>query len=95
VKTTDVIPLGEYCYDNNGTCPYWELRLDRPKQENGYCAYLERGDWDTNASTQKTLTDHKGEKWSPAEMPFGVGLLWDQCKECGVNISHRRGGGDR
>ncbi len=39
------IPLGCYCYDDNGTCPYWSNKLDKPEQESGYCYYLERGDW--------------------------------------------------
>jgi hypothetical protein len=27
-------------------CPYWSKRRDKPYQENGYCSYLESGDWD-------------------------------------------------
>lgn len=61
-KPTNKIPKGVYCYDENGICPYWKKCADRPEQENGYCEYLEQGDW---------------------EMTFG--LLWDQCKECGIN----------
>ena len=57
------IPHGPYCYDENGVCPYWSRRDDKPKQASGYCAFLDSGDW---------------------EGP-GIGLLWDQCKECGVN----------
>lgn len=44
-------------------CPYWSLRKDKPSQMDGYCSYLELGDWE--------------EK--------GTGLLWDQCKACGIN----------
>jgi len=58
------IPKGAYCYDENGTCPFWELRDDKPKQQNGYCRYLNEGDWECK----------------------GLSLLWDQCKECGINI---------
>jgi len=57
------IPLGPYCYDENGVCPYWSLNEDHPYQLNGYCSYLESGDWEAE----------------------GLSLLWDQCKECGVN----------
>ena len=57
------IPNGMYCYDDNGICPYWSLREDKPYQDNGYCAFMKEGDWDID----------------------GVGLLWDQVKECGVN----------
>ena len=27
-------------------CPYWTSRTDRPKQEDGYCKFLEKGDGD-------------------------------------------------
>ena len=40
------------------------MKSDQPEQENGYCSYLERGDWEA---------DH-------------LSLLWDQCKECGINM---------
>jgi hypothetical protein len=76
-KNVDLIPPGPYCYmfvdiSDKGVaktlrCPYWEKRLDKPIQENGYCHYLERGDWED------------GE---------GIPLLWDGCKECGLNDSH-------
>ena len=82
---TSVIPKGGYCYGEKGTCPYWTLSENHPEQENGYCAYLKQGDWEINASTEKTLIDNHGKKWSPAEMPFGIGLLWDQIKDCGIN----------
>lgn len=39
------IPKGLYCYDNNGICPYWSRRIDKPEQENGYCSFLKHGDW--------------------------------------------------
>jgi len=40
------IPKGPYCYNENGICPYWSLVKDRPSQENGYCKYLKKGDWE-------------------------------------------------
>lgn len=42
------IPKGIYCYDKNGVCPYWSRNPDYPNQENGYCSYLMRGDWEAN-----------------------------------------------
>ena len=63
IKDATKIPFGIYCYDNNGRCPYWDKDREREEQDNGYCHYLEAGDW-----------EHEG-----------VGLLWDQCKECGIN----------
>lgn len=72
-KDTSVIPVGMYCYEWVGTadngdpvwknCPYWSRVDGRDEQENGYCSYMEKGDWE-----------------------FYMGLLWDQCKECGVNM---------
>jgi len=53
-----IIPHGPYCYERLdpkndgkklkiiGKCPYWTLRDDKPDQENGYCTYLKKGDWD-------------------------------------------------
>ena len=58
------IPKGIYCYDKNGLCPHWSLNESREKQNNGYCAFLKKGDWDMK----------------------GFSLLWDQCKECGINL---------
>lgn len=52
------IPRGEYCYellsgpDRNGrmkvrNCPYWSIDKTRsPDEDNGYCSYLKKGDWD-------------------------------------------------
>lgn len=46
-----VIPTGCYCYSHvNGkqvNCPYWSMRPDKPVQDNGYCAFLGRGDWES------------------------------------------------
>lgn len=75
MKDKSKIPQGLYCYRivgvNEATggikthpCPYWESRLDKPKQENGYCSFLEEGDWESE----------------------GLSLLWDQVKECGINL---------
>jgi len=73
-----VIPKGCYCYshlrfaDNttdgiprmeSDTCPYWDIDEEKPPQMNGYCWFMEKGDWDDG----------------------GGGLLWDQCKEYGVD----------
>lgn len=45
-KPINKIPMGQYCYDKNGSCPYWSLDLSKPHQENGHCAYLDFGDWE-------------------------------------------------
>lgn len=58
------IPDGIYCYDEHGVCPYWSKDASQREQENGYCGFLQRGDW---------------------EDP-GISMLWDQVKECGLNM---------
>lgn len=44
-----LIPHGNYCYNRvNGQfkhCPFWDLIAQFPKQDNGYCHYLKRGDF--------------------------------------------------
>lgn len=40
------IPLGIYCYGAYGNCPFWDYDDERDYQDNGYCHYLGRGDWD-------------------------------------------------
>lgn len=80
MKDKKLIPLGIYCYAITGRnpktgriqrkiCPFWSMRKDKPEQVNGYCSYLEEGDW---------------------EFPGG-GLLWDQVKECGINMGDDNG----
>ena len=48
-KDESIIPEGLYCYTGHGKtficCPYWSKRIDKPEQENGYCSFLEHGDW--------------------------------------------------
>ena len=58
-----VIPKGCYCYDENGLCPFWDKMESMPEQQNGYCHWLQSGDFEED----------------------GTMLLWDQCKECGIN----------
>lgn len=75
-KDTSKIPKGVYCYDENGNCPYWSLNDDKPYQMNGYCSYLEYGDWSAEI---------------PEDFPEGfplscLSLLWDACKQCSINL---------
>lgn len=52
-KSTDIIPKGMYCYSRDKVsgkckvCPYWKLRKDKPYQDNGYCGFLGKGDWES------------------------------------------------
>ena len=49
-KDESCIPRGLCCYGYNGLrCPYWSIRLDKPEQLNGYCDFLEIGDWQKDA----------------------------------------------
>jgi hypothetical protein len=52
------IPQGCYCYERiQGkfrACPFWDCDETKPDQENGYCHYLEEGDWEN---------DHFGLLW--------------------------------
>lgn len=67
MKLESQIPKGCYCYtEENGKyvpCPFWYKVPNKHEQENGYCSYISKGDWE----------------WD------GTFLLFDQCKECGVN----------
>lgn len=92
------IPRGDYCYFGSRApgnkkyrrCPYWRTIDDWPEQADGYCDYLGYGDMDTNTDENHILTNMKtGEKIPASEMPFGIGLLWDQCKECGIKDEWR------
>lgn len=74
-------------------CPYWDRDLDKPEQANGYCHFLGKGDWDINATTDPVIIrckqhpEYEGKHASecPDIPQIGWGLLWDQCKECGIN----------
>ena len=57
IKNKDLIPPGIYCYRGIGVkdnhqirlnCPYWESRDDKPEQDNGYCDFMQRGDWEVD-----------------------------------------------
>lgn len=41
-----LIPKGHYCYDEHGVCPFWSIDKNHKHQDNGYCSYLKKGDWD-------------------------------------------------
>lgn len=88
-KDTSVIPNGPYCYiyDENHKykpCPYHRFLNDRPSQYNGWCDFLEKGDLELMKENVYTNED-TGEKINGDELPFPTSLLWDQCKECGIN----------
>jgi len=83
-KDESVIPKGDYCYDDNGRCPYWRKIKDRPEMENGWCDFLETGDVELNQT--KIYTNQKtGEQGTANELGLPLALLWDECKECMIN----------
>lgn len=95
-KDKRLIPKGYYCYSRIvqikgtnpprfkviGICPYWSVRKGKPKQENGYCAYLGKGDWDLNK--EQIWIDSEGQKTTAEELGFPMSLLWDMVKECNI-----------
>jgi len=88
-----VIPWGRYCHSDGFTrvCPHWSLREDLPEQENGYCTYLGKSDWDINEEAQPIeVTHYKDGKETHRTLEdahiYTVGLLWDKCKECQTKL---------
>ena len=77
-KDTSMIPEGPYCYTglsydkgvyHTKVCPYFDHIIASDSQSDGYCHYIEEGDSNLDGSDNLD----------------GCGLLWDQCKSCGVN----------
>lgn len=85
-----VIPVGYYCYDDNGACPYWSRDPNHHEMENGYCKFLEKGDWEMNIEKKWRITYQGGKKVtdgkleSAEELGMYMSVLWDQVKECNI-----------
>ena len=83
-KDKSVIPKGYYC----DGCPYYATMPDLPEQENGYCKFLGKSDWDLNEELGMV------EGWRSDGTPLPpvsahelcMSLLWDGCKECNINM---------
>ena len=96
-KDKSKIPSGRYCYTTASKkrviCPYWSSKDDLPEQENGYCSYLGKSDWDLNEEWDKEgrIVVYRGGKGIALQggtcHTLSMSLLWDQCKECGVKLS--------
>jgi len=92
-KDESLIPQGFYCYSISKTgklipCPYYESREDLLEQENGYCSFLAKSDWDLNEETGDVQwlngkTKEPSTKTKAHKIP--ISLLRDMCKECGIN----------
>jgi len=93
-----VIPKGVYCYRIKGAsvmddgmvvlhthnCPFWSRNKKKPKQSNGYCSYLGKGDWDLAYHPHVTWEHGKAVDYIDTEMTM-YGLLWEMVKECSIN----------
>lgn len=89
------IPKGVYCHGKtrNDICPFWDIDETKSEQENGYCHYLQKGDWDLNpeynAESKITYSKDSEDVGKSITELFGEhfpsSLLWDQCKECDIN----------
>lgn len=93
-----VIPKGYYCYEGlcrmpddpmklkiKGECPYYDRDNEKPEQYNGYCWFLMKGDWELNGE-KKWENSKTGKVQTGDEMGIPTSLIWDQCKECGINL---------
>jgi len=96
-KDKNKIPKGLYCYTYKDekivTCPYWskDKTPGRNEQENGYCSYLGKSDWEINEEIgpSKAMVYESGKPVNsfivkPHE--FTMSLLWDKCKECDIRL---------
>lgn len=98
------IPQGLYCYHHE-VCPFWDSKEgEYPPQEDGYCHYLAKSDWEINEESKNIpmimTTQNVSKETTMAEIHgdddidsvsgkvthFPMSLLWDQCKECGINM---------
>lgn len=80
------IPEGFYCYSEQGLCPYYSHEVIALDVEIPYCLYLEKGD--LTGLTEEEFDDILLETGLTADELFKehpLDILWDQCKECGVN----------
>ncbi len=100
------IPFGFYCYEYSSQqlCPFWASKPGQyPPQEDGYCHFLGKSDWDLNEAysnlgkvvcvdescnrkTIDTLFNGDIDPVSGKKEHFPLSLIWDQCKECGINM---------
>lgn len=92
----NLIPKGVYCYDKNGNCPYFTYLEIYDKECDSvnpiripYCLYLSKGSMPNGSWKNKEFSRLKEHfKMSDSEIfdeILPLDLLWDQCKECGVN----------
>lgn len=74
-------------------CPFWRKLDFMPKEQNGYCHFLDKSDAEISfmRNTQANVTYSKNpeEVGKTVSEVFGENfpssLLFDRCKECGVS----------
>jgi hypothetical protein len=72
---TSVIPAGLYCYESHGITE----RNGLPVLETTPCRY-----WRTVPGRREQERGYCG-LLEVGDWQLPIGLLWDQCKECGIN----------
>ena len=81
-----VIPEGEYCYDENGNCPYFSHEeVGRAKIT--FCKFLNKGCIGNVSDEEFDYFKyfHNTSKDEDIWELYPLDLLWDQVKECGIN----------
>jgi hypothetical protein len=71
MKDYSLIPIGCYCYDENGVCPYWD-GFFYGNIRNGASCY--------EAYAYCSMLEIESIEYDP------FNLLWDSVKECGFYI---------
>lgn len=88
IKDKSKIPGGIYCYNNNGTCPYYNyVRTDRLYENNGEkCPHRDKCDEECGTDSTNSCTVKVVEcKYMRYVDECEDSLLWDMVKECGIN----------
>jgi len=67
-----------------GQCPYLDHDPEQPEQYDGYCWFLQKGDWEMNGE-KELVNQETGEVMTGDEIGIPVSLLWDMVKECGID----------
>lgn len=80
------IPWGCYCYDNHTLCPHFTYVTDCGASI-PFCTYLQQGSIGPNVSQSVELQLIKKYGSDEAlDEKYGLDLLWDQVKECDINV---------
>jgi hypothetical protein len=86
-----------YCHQGKHVCPFWDVKDDLPEQENGYCHYLGKSDYELNEEYNRQpikVWSRETGKWVETitekmfDLHFPTSLLWDQCKECRISMDY-------